>query len=120
MDIDYDALEELITGGRSMARCKCGEVNNITIPMVCKCGEPKALWKTLEGKLIRVQDMTLGHLNNSIRLLAEKSEEYPASERARFEIALDILYAELGTRDKEITQATGIMAAIMRAVEKCP
>lgn len=62
--------------------------------------------------------MTLGHLNNTIRILAAKAEEMPASQRERFEVALDLLYAELGSRDQEIRQVTGIMAALARSLKK--
>lgn len=61
--------------------------------------------------------MDLGHLNNCVRMLAEKAEEYPAELRRPLEDALDILYAEIGSRDKEISQLTGIQSALLRSLK---
>ena len=99
-------------------RCQCGAQVNVSIPSRCRCGDLKSYWKTGDGKVIKVSQMTLGHLSNSIRILGERAGEVPMEERERIEIALDMLYAELGTRDTEITQATGIMAALTRSIPK--
>lgn len=102
----------------SLIRCKCGALCNIALPMRCACcGELKCYWKA-DGKILKLSQMTLGHLNNSVRALAAKAEEYPAGQRERFEIALDMLYAEIGSRGQEIAQVTGIMAALTRSLEK--
>ncbi len=103
----------------SIIRCKCGHLVNITIPAKCEgCGDLKSFWKTLDNKVLKLSQMTLGHLNNSVRMLAAKAEELPAGQRERFEIALDMLYAEIGDRGTEIDQVTGIMAALTRSLAK--
>lgn len=102
--------------GTSMARCKCGRLFSLRIPSRCPCGDLKSYWKTLDGKVMKLSQMTLGHLNNSIRMMGEAAEKAPQGEREEFEIALDMLYAELGSRDAEIAQATGIMAALTRSL----
>lgn len=102
----------------AMSRCKCGRLFSLRIPSKCACGDFKSYWKTLDGRVMKLSEMTLGHLNNSIRMLGEAAEKAPPGEREEFEIALDMLYAELGSRDKEIAQATGIMAALTRSIQK--
>lgn len=101
-----------------MAKCSCGNIYSVGFPCYCVCGLPKAYWRDIKGKLCQISGMTLGHLNNTIRLLAAKMESYPVSDRSRFETALEILYAELGSRDKEIQQVTGIMGALTRSLNK--
>jgi hypothetical protein len=99
-------------GGNSLARCKCGRLNNISKPMICKCGERKTFLETLDGRLIPLHKMTLGHLTNIIKFLATKAEDC----RAEVEIAMDLIYLEIGSRDKEITQISGIGAALQRSL----
>lgn len=102
-----------------LIRCKCGYVCDIRVPTICEgCGDAKAYWKTLDNRVLKLSKMTLGHLNNTIRILAAKAETLPAGQRERLEIALDLLYAELGSRDQEISQASGIMAALTRSLNK--
>lgn len=104
--------------GTSVLRCKCGRTFSIHIPSRCACGSLKSYWKTLDGKVMKLSQMTLGHLNNSIRMMGEAAEKAPQGEREEYEVALDMLYAELGSRDTEIAQATGIMAALSRSLAK--
>lgn len=105
-------------GSMSMIRCKCGEICDIRIPTRCVCGDIKAFWKTVDSRILRLDQMTLGHLNNCVRALAAKADELPPSQREKYEIALDLLYSEIGSRDKEIAQVTGIMAALTRSLPK--
>jgi hypothetical protein len=101
-----------------MVRCKCGALVKLSAPSRCECGKRYAYWTDISGKVYRLQQMDLGHLNNCVRMLAAKSEKYPGESRAYFEVALDILYEEIGSRDKEIAQLTGIQAALMRSFTK--
>lgn len=102
----------------SHAICECGQVNSVSIPKICKCGKPKPYWTTLDHKVLKLSQMTMGHLNNSVRMLAEKMEQFPAEQRTKYEVALDMLYEEIGNRPKEIEQMTGIMAALQRGIER--
>jgi hypothetical protein len=105
--------------GVSMLRCKCGALVSVTMPTRCEqCKKPHAYWRDIHGKVLHLSKMGLGHLNNCVRMLAAKSEQYPAELRGKFEIALDILYAEIGSRDKEIQQVTGIHSALLRSLDK--
>lgn len=61
--------------------------------------------------------MDLGHLNNCVRMLASKAERATGPQLQAYENALDIFYAEIGSRDKEISQVTGILAAIQRSLK---
>ena len=77
---------------------------------------PKRFWTTLEGKQIAISDMDLGHLANTIRMIAEKLEQARASGQKRtidrFEGDLFALQAEFDSRDKEIEQIQGIGRAL--------
>lgn len=95
-------------------RCECGLLNSLSMPFVCKCGKPEHSWQELDGKIVRLQDMSLGHLSNTIRLVAARAEKRP--NEPCYEVALDLFYAELATRDLEIKQTTGIMAALERSL----
>lgn len=106
----------ILDTGVTMVRCKCGSLVTITIPTQCKCGRRFCYWKDINSKIKRLDQMDLGHLTNCVRMLGEKAEKYPPELRERFEIALDIFYAEIASRDKEIAQATGILAAINRSL----
>lgn len=104
---------------RSIIRCKCGVTVNITWPTKCPgCGDIKAYWKTIDGKILRLSEMTLGHLTSTIKLISEKSAEAFSKSQEIFETTLDLLYEELGSRDKEIDQASGILAALNRSLAK--
>lgn len=95
-------------------RCACGELFFTRLPCLCdRCGSPKPYWKTLEGKTIKLSQMDTGHLANTIKMLAAKAEQYPGPE---IEIALDLMYAELGTREQEMNQLSGIEAALRRSL----
>jgi hypothetical protein len=100
-----------------IVRCKCGHLVSVRIPSRCAlCQKIHAYWVTIDGSRKALSQMDLGHLNNCVRMLAAKAEEYPTELRGKFEDALDILYAEIGSRDKEIAQLTGIQAAIQRSL----
>ena len=112
---DTEALEQTRPQKGSLIRCKCGTVVEVGYPTRCSgCGEVKAYWKTLDGKVQRLSDMSLGHLTNTIRIVAAKADQLPPELRERCETALDLLYAELGSRNTEIQQATGMMNALTR------
>ena len=110
--------ESLVRFSNGMVRCNCGKLVTLTIPTECECGKRFAYWQDIQGKTKSLAQMDLGHLNNCVRMLAAKAEKYPPELRGRFEVALDIFYAEIGSRDKEIAQATGILAAVMRGVAR--
>ena len=97
--------------------CKCGQVVNITMPTRCLgCGDKKSYWRTADKRCIKISDMNLGHLTSSIKYLAEKMEKAPAFLKTEFEVALDLLYEELGSRDKETKQLSGIRAALFKSL----
>jgi len=102
----------------SMIRCKCGNLVSLRLPCVCsQCNDPKAYWRMLDGSVLPLSKMDLGHLTNTVKMLAAKTEEYPQGQfRQALEIAIDLFYAEIGSRDKEIAQASGIMAALQRSL----
>jgi hypothetical protein len=108
-----NSASDLELGGNSLARCACGKLNNISRPMVCACGSQKLFWKTLEGQLLPLSKMSLGHLTNCVKFLAEKAAE---GSKPAIEIALDLIYLEIGSREKEITQISGISAALQRSL----
>jgi hypothetical protein len=115
----FEQEEQDLEPPAGLARCQCGNLFILGFPLRCNgCGKAKAFWHTADKKIISLGQMTVGHLTSVIKLLAEQSEQYPASQRERFEIALDILYAELGSRDKEIKQLGGIQAALFRGVDR--
>lgn len=101
----------------SCMRCKCGEIIYFKLPCFCpRCQEPKCFWR-MSDKTLALGKMDLGHLSNTIRILAERAEKYPSGEaRKEIEIAMDLIYAELGSRDLEIKQASGILGALKRSL----
>ncbi len=117
---DLDSLFEEEFSWPSMIRCKCGSLVQIDMPGVCpKCQDQKAFWRTIDGKILPLSKMDLGHLNNTVRMLARKAEQYPHGDyRTRIEIAMDLFYLEIGTRVDEIEQVTGIMSALTRSLDK--
>jgi hypothetical protein len=99
-------------------RCKCGNLVYLSFPTVCDgCKEANGYWKMMDGKVIHIKHMKLDHLTNCIKMLAEKAEKLPPEHRGKHEIALDIMYLELGSRDKEIAQASGILGALRRSLD---
>lgn len=107
---------DLFSVNVSYVRCSCGQIVKTDMPRECACGKRFCYWRDIEGKVKRLDQMDLGHLNNCVRMVAEKAEKYPAELRGVFEQALDIFYAEIASRDKEIAQVTGILAAINRSL----
>lgn len=121
-DLDFLVEEEFKRLGDNRycagMRCNCGQIVFIKMPCLCpKCGEAKCYWRTLEGDVKALEDMDLGQLSNTVRMLAKKTEAYPSGEtRKDLEIAIDLIYAEIGSRDHEITQAAGMMGALKRSL----
>ncbi len=76
----------------------------------------KGDWVTFDGEKIPISKMTLGHLSSLIRLLAGKVDEHKSDKvvTAILETMLDLLYAELGKRDKEIDQDRGLLRALVK------
>jgi hypothetical protein len=100
-------------------RCECGWLVDLKLPSVCaKCSKPFPYWTTLEGATVKLSKMDLGHISATIKMLAQKAEQYPSDSehRRRVEVALDLFYAELADRDKEIGQLRGIEAALKRSL----
>ncbi len=117
-DSEFDEQVGAVSKGVSNIRCKCGMVVPITLPSLCpKCQDPKPYWRERNGNTIPLSKMGLGHLTNTVRILAARAEAYPQGEhRTAIEIAMDLIYQEIGSRDKEITQVTGMMAALNRSL----
>jgi len=116
LDSLFEETDFGVAGG--MARCGCGSLYRTDFPIVCKCGERKLFWRTIDGKLKKLSDMDLGHLTNVVKMFSSKIEEYPigSTDRSLREEAIDLFYAEIATRDKEIVQITGIHAALTRSL----
>lgn len=105
-----------------IARCKCGSLFSTTKPTKCDgCGEFKCFWTMIDGSVKALEDMDMGHLTNTVKMLARKLEtEGPKSTimwRESMELAIDLFYREIGSRTKEIEQASGIMSALNRSLE---
>jgi hypothetical protein len=129
-DLDLDALfkaaetaqtAELETdpfegGHTTFSRCKCGALFTLSMPSYCMCGEAKCYWRTIEGEVLTLDKMKIGHLTSSIKMLAEKMDSLHGEIRTKYEIALDLLYKELGSREKETNQLVGIQAALFRSI----
>lgn len=106
------------TTATKFVRCACGALYGVTIPVICEgCKQPKAFWAMIDGRVLRLQDMKLDHLTNCIKMLAEKADKYPPDLRSKYEIALDIMYLELGSRGKEMAQASGILKALRKNLD---
>lgn len=108
---------DTIDSHTSCMRCKCGEIIYFRLPCYCpNCQEPKCFWRMLDG-IKPLPKMDLGHLSNTIKVLALRAEKYPTGEaRKEIEIAMDIIYAEIGSRDLEIKQATGIHNTLKKSL----
>jgi hypothetical protein len=102
----------------SSIRCKCGALVWLRMPCLCsKCKDPKMYWRMMDGKVVSLAKMDLGHLSNVVRMLAHKAEQYPSGDfRAEIEIAMDLIYAEIGSRELETEQLSGIMGALQRSL----
>lgn len=123
-DRDYkDPLEDedppiQVDFGNHYLRCKCGYLFSISMPCYCECGARKGYWKT-DGKLFPLSKMDLGHLTSCIKTLSERlGQPHWKVHQTSIEVALDIFYAELGSRDKEIAQATGIQRALFKRLSE--
>ena len=98
-------------------RCICGQLFNSSIPSICVCGRHKPYWQMIDGKTKRLSQMDLGHLTNVVKMLAAKVERAESAEyRTNLETAIDLVYLEIGRRDKEITQMAGIGRALTKAL----
>jgi hypothetical protein len=92
----------------------------IRLPSVCpRCQAPKAYWKPLNQPMAKLSELSLRHLSNLARVLGARAELAPSGQaRAEIEIALDLIYAEIGSRADEIQQDAGIHAALQRSLGK--
>lgn len=124
--IDLDAFsdpdfseKELPVHNPSYVRCACGNLFCTHIPCVCRCGEIKAYWRS-GGKVHPLGDLSVGHLAEIVKLLAEhlgREIEKGRQEGVKlYEVAIDIVYREIGSRDQELTQLAGIAAALTRSI----
>lgn len=104
-------------GGAKGIRCSCGQVTWVSGPCICiKCGYKFKYW-LVERELISFSKLKLDHILNIIRHLGEQAERFPSGEpRTKIEIALDLFYEEIASRDQEITQNTGIMSALTKGL----
>lgn len=124
---DFGVEEEYTNEGKkapvaNMIRCKCGSIVNIVKPTKCDgCGEYKCYWQMIDGSIKRLEDMDMGHLTNTVKMLARKLEtdgpKLTVMWRESMELAIDLFYREIGSRTKEIEQASGIMSALNRSLE---
>ncbi len=114
-ELDFTEIQDIRS---PMIRCKCGSLCLIDMPSVCtRCQDHKAYWRTIDGKILPLSKMDLGHLTNVVRMLAGKIEQYPQGDyRARIEIAIDLFYLEIGSRVEETQQMTGILSALTRSI----
>lgn len=107
-------LQSLFEDFGGVARCVCGRLVSTKRPSYCsQCREVHKYWTLTDGTVITLGRMKLGHLSSSIKMLAEQIDKYQS--RSEIEEALDIMYAELATRDKEIAQDSGILAGLRKA-----
>ncbi len=102
-------------------RCECGRLVNTNLPSMCACG--KALtYMSSRNKTLKLEDMDVGHLSNLARRFGELIEalgaaDYEQTQRGKYEISLDLIYREIGSRDKEIAQLSGIMGALKKSLQ---
>lgn len=125
--MDEAAVEALFQQSDSMKdaslrRCECGNLVAVKMPCLCsKCQKPHAYWKDLTGNVHALEAMPVAHLANIVRVLGERAEKYPQGIlRTQIEIAMDLVYAEISSRDQELKQDAGIQAALTRSLaRKC-
>lgn len=119
-DLDFNDLFEGLPVSADpsvgLMRCECGALVFMVRPKYCSCGKALAYWRTLDRHMLKLEDMDLGHLSNTVRFMAESMPKAPSSVVREFEDAIDIFYAEIASREKEIVQVTGIMAALTRSI----
>lgn len=79
-------------------------------------------WTTEDGRQIKISEMDLAHLANTIRYLGSelaKAREGGTKRRVeQLENDLLALQTEHDSRDREISQAQGIFAALNRSLKK--
>lgn len=116
--VDWEDIGDVELKTRfSMVRCACGSLQPVAIPTKCsRCEQILPYWKDFDRNIIHLSDMDLAHLSNAVRLLGLRAETAPSVLTGVYELALDLLYAEIATRDQEIQQASGIMAALQRSL----
>jgi hypothetical protein len=77
-------------------------------------------WTTQDGRQVKISEMDLGHLANTIRMLGPKLEEARKSGSKRLveqlESDLIALQTEHDSRDKEIEQMGGIFRALTKGM----
>lgn len=88
---------------------KCEEI-------ISMAKDPK--WTTQEGKTLKLSEMDVGHLCNTIRMLSETLEKYRAEGADKMAAAMEKrimqMQEELATRDREITQLQGLARALIK------
>jgi hypothetical protein len=112
--MDSDEDENPLEGGENyLRRCRCRQLFTLSMPGRCDfCGEIERYWRTSAGQVLTLDKMKTEHLVASIKMLARKMDGTSDYLLERYEIAIDLLYEELGSRDKEITQLEKIRAVI--------
>lgn len=117
--LDKEQIAELnqIDAWQSCVRCDCGELIFFKMPCLCpKCSEPKLFWRTVNA-IVPFSQMNLGHLSNVIKILGERAEKHPTGvARQEIEIAMDLIYAEINSRDLELKQINSIHNALKRSL----
>jgi hypothetical protein len=113
-------IEEEPEGPDPMIRCACGALVRVTMPCLCpKCHSVKAFWREKDGSTIALSKLDLGRLTMIGRTLGERAEKYRSSwpeHYQQIEIALDIVFAEISSRDKEIDQQRSILSGLMKGL----
>jgi hypothetical protein len=119
---DLEFKEEEPKTPPSTIRCSCGAVMAIRMPCQCpRCHAVKPFWREKDGSTVALQHLDLGRLTMIARTLGERAEGYETAwpeRRRELEIALDIVFNEISTRDKEIEQQRGILSALMKGFKR--
>lgn len=120
------SLDDLFTPRKAtpIIRCECGRLAKTNYPHLCECGQAHTYFSS-GGTTRKLEDVDVGYLSNLARRFGEMATEYTlatGSEYARhqlkaFEVALDLIYKEIGTREKEIAQLGGIMGALKKSLQ---
>lgn len=83
---------------------------------------PRKFWTGDDGKQIPIEDMSLGHLCNTIRYMGERLEEARAAgegqQIARIESYLGDLLAAQEQRLPEIEKAQGLLGVLLKSARK--
>lgn len=117
-------IEEESKSPPGIIRCACGAMVTIRMPCLCsQCKAVKDYWRNADGTTVKLTDLDLGRLTMIQRTLGTRAEESRQSWPERYreiEIALDIVFNEIGSRDKEIDQQRGILRGLMKGMRHVP